>query len=45
MIVWAKDEDGEYQPMLIHSMNDEQIATNIGIKFDFDKIVVAAKEG
>ena len=44
MIVWAKDEDGVYQSLLIHSMNDEQIATDIGIKFDFDRIRIAVQE-
>lgn len=44
MIVWAKDENEEYQSLLVHSMNDEQIATDIGIKFRFDDIVVAPCE-
>ena len=44
MIVWAKDENEEYQSLLVHSMNDEQIATDIGIKFRFDDIAVAPCE-
>lgn len=40
MIVWAKDEDGNYHSMLVHSQNDEQIATDIGIKFQFDRIAI-----
>lgn len=44
MIVWAKDTDDEYVSMLIHSQNDEQIATDIGIKFHFDKILIKAVE-
>lgn len=33
LIVYTHDTD-----IMIHSQNDEQVATNIGIKFDFDKI-------
>lgn len=42
MIVWAinKDNEEEAVNLLIHSMNDEQIATDIGIKFNFDKIKI-----
>ncbi len=40
MIVWAKNEAGEYQSLLLHSQNDEQIATNIGIKFHFDAVEI-----
>jgi spermidine/putrescine transport system ATP-binding protein len=38
MIIWAKDENGEYVSMLMHSQSDEQIATDIGVKFNFDNI-------
>ena len=41
MIVWARDEAGEYRSLLVHSKNDEQIATDIGIKFHFDEIGIA----
>ena len=44
MIVWAKDEENEYHSLLVHSMNDEQIATDIGIKFRFEDIAVAPLE-
>ena len=44
MIVWAKDEEEEYRSLLVHSMNDEQIATDIGIKFRFDDIMIAPAE-
>jgi spermidine/putrescine transport system ATP-binding protein len=40
MIVWVKDEQDEYQSLLVHSLNDEQIATDIGIKFHFDQIAI-----
>lgn len=35
LIVYTQDTD-----ILIHSQNDEQVATDIGIKFDFDKIII-----
>lgn len=44
MIVWFKDEQEEYHSLLVHSLNDEQIATDIGIKFRFDDIKVAPYE-
>lgn len=44
MIVWAKDEDGNDVNMMIHSQNDEQIATNIGIKFNFDEVGISPLE-
>ena len=44
MIVWAKDEEGKDVNLLIHSQNDEQIATDIGIKFHFDQIEVRLLE-
>lgn len=40
MIVWAKDAEGTYQSMLVHTQNDEQIATNIGIAFHFDRVTI-----
>jgi spermidine/putrescine transport system ATP-binding protein len=49
MIVWKKDEHGNEVNMLVHSQNDEQIATDIGIQFQFDRIEIrpltAAEEG
>ncbi len=33
------------QSILVHSMNDEQVATDIGIRFVKDKITVAPKNG
>ena len=49
MIVWKKDEHGNEVNMLVHSQNDEQIATDIGIQFQFDRIAIrpltAAEEG
>lgn len=44
MIVWAKDEEGKDVNLLIHSQNDEQIATDIGIKFHFDQIEIRLLE-
>lgn len=38
MIVWARDEQEQYHSLLVHSQNDEQIATNIGIQFAFEEI-------
>ncbi len=35
LIVYTQDTE-----IMLHSQNDEQVATNIGIKFDFDKIIV-----
>lgn len=37
LIVYSQDTD-----IMIHSQNDEQVATDIGIKFDFDKIEIEA---
>lgn len=49
MIVWKKDEHGNEVNMLVHSQNDEQIATDIGIQFQFDRIEIrpltAVEEG
>ncbi len=39
MITYYKHEEQDYN-LLIHTMNDEQIATDIGIKFDFDTIKI-----
>lgn len=36
LIVYTQDTE-----IMLHSQNDEQVATDIGIKFDFDKIVIA----
>lgn len=42
MIVWATNKaTGESVNLLIHSLNDEQIATDIGIKFNFDGIKIS----
>lgn len=35
MIVYTQDTE-----IMLHSQNDEQVATNIGIKFNFDKIEI-----
>jgi spermidine/putrescine transport system ATP-binding protein len=35
LIVYTRDTD-----IMIHSQNDEQVATNIGLKFNFDKIEI-----
>ena len=44
LIVWLQDHE-----LILHSQNDEQVATDIGIKFDFDTIGIttrdAGKEG
>lgn len=39
MIVYSMEYDTE---LILHSMLDEQVATDIGIKFDFDKIAVTS---
>ena len=39
LIVWTQDTQ-----LMIHSQNDEQVATDIGIKFDFSKIVIEPVE-
>lgn len=45
MIVWATNKETEESVnLLIHSMNDEQIATDIGIKFNFDNIKISPLE-
>lgn len=36
LIVYTQDTE-----IMIHSQNDEQVATDIGIKFDFDKIEIS----
>ena len=41
MIVYSMEYDTE---LILHSMLDEQVATDIGIKFDFDKIGVTSAE-
>jgi len=35
LIIWLDETE-----LILHTQNDEQVATNIGVKFDFDKIVV-----
>ena len=37
LIVWLAETE-----LIFHSQNDEQVATDIGIKFDFDKIEICA---
>lgn len=39
LIVYTQDTE-----IMIHSQNDEQVATDIGIKFDFDKIEITPLE-
>ncbi len=36
LIVYYQDKE-----IMIHSQNDEQVATDIGIKFNFDKITIS----
>ena len=35
LIIWLNETE-----LILHSQNDEQVATDIGIKFDFDKIEI-----
>ena len=35
LIIWLEETE-----LILHSQNDEQVATDIGIKFDFDKIEI-----
>lgn len=41
MIVYSMEYDTE---LILHSMLDEQVATDIGIKFQFDRISVMPVE-
>ena len=40
LIIWLNETE-----LILHSQNDEQVATDIGIKFDFDKIEVKPLAG
>ena len=42
MIVYSMEHDTE---LILHSMLDEQVATDIGIQFDFPNIVIAPLKG
>ena len=35
LIIWLDETE-----LILHSQNDEQVATDIGVKFDFDKIEI-----
>ena len=35
LIIWLNETE-----LILHSQNDEQVATDIGVKFDFDKIEI-----
>ena len=42
MIVYSYDGDTE---IMLHTQNDEQVATDIGVKFNFDKIEIVPVSG